>query len=306
MARRPIWKGVVGFGMVAIPIKLYTATENKDVAFSMLHKTCGTRLRQKRWCPEHEVEVPQDEIARGYEYAKDQYVVMEDADFEELPVASLHTIEITQFVGLDEIDPMNYERSFILEPEGVGVKPFYLLKQSLESSRRAGIGKVSLRNKEHICCLRPYGHAIALHTMFYQDEIRGETDLALPEEKTAITGPEMAMATALIDQLAGTYDPAAYADEYRGILERVIEAKLGSAPMVTTAPAPAHGGKVTDLMEALRASIAAAKAAPRPAAKSAPARVPEPAAKAAARASRAVEPVPAARAKRAPAKTAKG
>ena len=119
MARRAIWKGVVSFGMVAIPIKLYTATESKDLSFVTLHNSCHTRLRQKRYCPHHEVEVQQDEVVRAYEYAKDQYVVMEGSDFKNLPVSSMHTIEITRFVDLSQIDPMNFDRPYMLEPEGV-------------------------------------------------------------------------------------------------------------------------------------------------------------------------------------------
>ena len=258
MARRALWKGAVSFGMVAIPIKLYIATESKDISFVTLHSTCQTRLRQKRFCPYHEIEVEQSEVVRGYEYAKEEHVVMEEKDFENLPVASTRVIEITRFVDLSEIDPINYGRTYILEPEGVGTKPFYLLKQALESTQRVAIGKVSLRQKEHICCLRPYRNAIALHTMHYPDEIRGENDLDLPEEQIAITEAEMGMASELIGQLTEPYDPTQYQDEYRLALERVIEGKLTSQPPVTAAPA-APKGKVTDLMEALRASIAATK-----------------------------------------------
>ena len=264
MARRSIWRGAVSFGMVAIPIKLYTATESKDLSFVTLHETCHNRIRQKRYCPYHEVEVEQSEIVRGYEYSKDQYVVMQESDFENLPVASTHVIEITQFIDLTEIDPINFERTYMLEPDGVGVKPFYLLKQALESTGRVAIGKVSLRQKEHICCLRPYDQAISMHTMHYPDEIRGTLELSLPEEQSAITEQEMAMATTLIDQLTNPYDPTGFKDDYRLTLEQVIEAKLTSQEPVTAAPAPAKG-KVTDLMEALRASIAANKARSSPA-----------------------------------------
>jgi DNA end-binding protein Ku len=258
VARRSIWKGVISFGMVAIPVKLYTATENKDLSFTTLHKGCGQRLRMKRYCPDHG-DVESDQIARAYEYAPDQYVVMEDADFDDLPVNSLHTVEINEFVQLEEVDPIHFERTYMLEPEGVGVKPFYLLKQALETSGRAAVAKISLRNKEHICCVRPYDHALALHTMFYADEIRGTNELTLPEEQTAISEQEMDLAMMLINTLAGTYDPSKYRDEYRHTLERVIESKLGTAQAVTAAPAPPKG-KVSDLMEALRESLASIKA----------------------------------------------
>lgn len=259
MARRSIWKGAVSFGMVAIPVKLYTATDDKDIAFVTLHKSCNTRIQQKRYCPTHGTEVPYEEITRGYEYSKDQYVVMEPKDFDNLPLNSLHTIEIQRFVNMSEIDPINFERTYMLEPEGVGTKPFYLLKQALENSKKAAVAKLAIRNKEHICTLKPYGHSISVHTMFYPDEIRGTDELTLPEEQTAISKPEMEMAKMLIDSLSGPYDPTEFKDEYRGALERVIENKLGSTEAVISAPAPVKG-KVGDLMEALRASITAAQA----------------------------------------------
>ncbi len=258
MARRSIWKGVVSFGMVAIPVKLYTATDDKDIAFVTLHKLCNTRINQKRFCATHGTEVPPEETVRAYEYSKDQYVVMEPGDFDNLPVASMHTIEIQRFVNMGDIDPINFERTYMLEPDGVGTKPFYLLKQALENSKKAAVAKLSLRQKEHICCLKPYGHAIALHTMFYPDEIRGTAELTLPEEQTAINKPEMDMAKMLISSLSGPYDPSEYKDEYRMALERVIENKLGSKQAVISPPAQAKG-KVGDLMEALRQSIAAAQ-----------------------------------------------
>ncbi len=258
MPPRAIWKGAIGFGMVVIPIKLYIATESKDLAFVTLHRTCHSRLRQKRYCPQCEVDVEAADTVRGYEYAKDQSVVMDEADFEGLPVPSVHTIEITQFVELPSIDPILYERSYVLEPETLGVKPFYLLKQALESSGRVAIAKVSLRQKEHLSCLRPYQHAIALETMYYPDELRSTSELTLPEEQVSFSAQELKMAATLIDQLAAPFEPEKYQDEYRAALERVIEAKLGAAAPLVATPAPARG-KVLDLMEALRASIDATK-----------------------------------------------
>ena len=257
MARRAIWKGLVSFGMVAIPVKLYTATESKDIAFVTLHRSCNTRLRHRRFCPSHEMEVEASEIARAYEFAKEQYVVMEEGDFDNLPVPSAHTIEITQFCDLSSIDPVSFQRTYVLEPDAMGIKPFYLMKQALESTNRVALAKVSLRQKEHICCLRPFEHGLTMHTMFYPDEIRGNTELELPEERTSITEQEMAMATMLIDQLTAPYDAVGYQDEYRLALERVIEGKLGA--QLPVVPAPVAPSRVTDLMEALRASVAAAK-----------------------------------------------
>jgi DNA end-binding protein Ku len=258
MAPRSIWRGAISFGMVAIPIRLYPATQAKDIAFVTLHTTCQNRIRQKRYCPYHETEVEREEITRGYEYTKDQYVVMDPSDFDALPVPSKHTIEITRFVELPKIDPMYFERGYVLEPEPVGQKPFALLRQALIASGRAAIAKVSLRQKEHLSCLRPYGRGIAMSTMFYPDEIRDISDLELPEDDTLVSEQEVAMANTLIDQMVGPFEPEEYRDEYRSALEQVIEVKLGAAEAVAVAPTPPKG-KVVDLMEALKASIEATK-----------------------------------------------
>ena len=261
MAPRAIWKGAVSFGMVAIPIKLYPAIQSKSISFVTLHSTCHTRLRQERYCSTHDVEVELAEVVKGYEYSKDQYVVMEESDFANLPVNSTHTVEIMQFVNLESIDPMYFNRSYVLEPESIGEKPFYLLRKALESTRRVAVAKVSLHQKEHLCCLRPYGQSIVMETMHYPDEIRDFGELSLPEEDALISDQELAMATSLIDQLTGTFDPEQHNDEYRETLERAIEARLTSSEPVTAAPAPARG-KVVDLMAALRDSIEAAKKEP--------------------------------------------
>ena len=256
---RAIWKGAISFGMVAIPMKLYIATESKDIAFVTLHATCHNRLRQKRWCPYHEVEVEQSEVVRGFEFAKDEYMVMEDEDFEDLPLNSKHTIEIVRFVDLGDVDPIHYEKSYYVEPEAVGVKPYYLLKRALETTNRVAVAKVALRQKEHLCLVRPYDAGLMMETMYYPDEIRSTADLELPSESTEVAEAELQMAVMLIDQLAGEFHPEEYRDEYRDALQQVIEAKLGSGAIVAPAPA-APEGRVRDLMEALRESIDAAKA----------------------------------------------
>ena len=258
MSPRAIWKGAISFGMVAIPIKMYIATEQKDIAFHNLHKECGSRLRMKRWCPEHDREVTSDEIVKGYEFAKDQYIQITDEDLDTLPVNSLRSIEITKFVELPSIDPVYYEKSYWLEPDSVGIKPYYLLKQALEGTNRVAVAKVSFRNREHLCCVRTSGKALIMETMYYPDEIRSTEELNLPEEKVKISAAELKMANTLIEQLAGTFEAEEHRDDYRETLERLIEGKLGNAaPMEATPEAPQ--AKVIDLMAALRASIEAAK-----------------------------------------------
>ncbi len=258
MARRSIWNGAISFGMVVIPVKLYPATDSKDIHFVTLHTTCNSRIRQPRFCSYHETTVESAEIVRAYEYAKDQYIIMEDADFADLPVPSKHTIDITRFVSLESIDPIFFERTYALEPQEIGLKPFYLLKRALETTGRVAVAKVSIRQKENLCCLRPYEHGLMMQTMHYPDEIRALDELALPEEQAEVSDQEMNMAVTLIDQLTGDFSPAAFQDEYRLALEKVIEQKLiGADPVIPEPVAPM--GKVGDLMEALKASIEATK-----------------------------------------------
>ena len=249
---RPIWRGAISFGMVSIPIKLYGATESKDVSFNLLHKECLNRIKQQRYCPNDEKVIDWGDVVRGYEYAKDQYVVMEESDFEKVPVNSTHTIEITSFVGLSEVDPQYYERSYYLEPEEVGKKPYVLLRRALEESGRVAVAKISIRQKEQLCLLRPQETMLLMHTMFYPDEIRARDELAIPEEEVTIADRELQMAHSLVDMLTAEFDPTQYKDDYREALLGLIEQKVNGQAI--TAPPPAQG-KVVDLMAALRASI---------------------------------------------------
>ena len=252
---RAIWKGAVSFGMVTIPIKLFTATEEKDISFHLLHKKDHARIKQQRWCPEDEEVVEWNDVVRGYEIGPDEYVVMEPDDFDKVPVNTTHTVEITEFVPLDQIDPIYYQKTYYLEPDKVGSKPFALLREVLEDSKLIAIAKVTLRQKEQLCTLRVYGDTLALETMFYPDEIRSAEDLDVPG-RVKISEKEMDMARSLVKMLAGDFEPERYEDEYRKALMEVIEAKAEGQEIKRPAPAP---GKVTDLMEALRASIDAAK-----------------------------------------------
>ena len=153
---RAIWKGAVSFGMVSIPIKLYTATEEKDVAFNLLHKKDGVRIKQQRYCPEDDAVIEWNDVARGYEIGPEQYVIMEPEDFEKVPVDTTHTIEITDFVPADQIDPIYYQKTYYLEPDKVGGKPFALLREVLKDSKLVALAKVTLRQKEQLCTLRLY------------------------------------------------------------------------------------------------------------------------------------------------------
>ena len=253
---RPLWKGAISFGMVSIPVRLYTATEEKDVRFNLLHAKDRARIKQQRFCPEDEEVIAWDDVVRGYEIAPNQYVVLDDEDFANVPVTTTHTIEITQFVSLEEIDPVYYQKTYFLEPEEVGLKPFALLMCVLKETDRVAVAKVTLRQKEQLCTLRVYQNTIALETMFYGDEVRSSLELQAPGEEIAVTERELAMAKSLVDMLAGEFDPTSYKDGYREALMEIIRKKAEGEVIATPQPAVA---RVTDLMEALRASVEEAR-----------------------------------------------
>ena len=252
---RAIWSGSIGFGMVSIPVKLFGATESKDISFNLLHATCGTRLKQLRWCPTDEREVPWSETVRGYEYAKDQYVTLTEEDFEKLPLPSKHTIELSAFVKEDEIDPVYYERSYHLAPDERGEKAYALLIRTLEKKGLTAIATITIRKKEQLCALRPREGVLMLETLFYPDEVREQPEMDL--DKVKITDRELDMAFTLIDLLRKPFDPEEYKDQYREALTQVIDAKLEGREVVES-PAPKES-KVIDLADALRKSVEAAK-----------------------------------------------
>jgi DNA end-binding protein Ku len=249
---RSFWKGVISFGLVAIPVKMYVAAETQGTDFHLLHKKCLTRPRQTYYCASDNEYIGLKDTVRGYEYAKDQYIVLDDKDFEKVPVRTTHTVEITSFVDFNEIDPVYFYGSHYIEPEQLAAKPFSLLREVLEKSKKAGIAKVTFQRREHLCAIRPLDHIMALHTMHYQDEIIPRDDLYSPDAK--ISPQEMKMAMTLVDNMSGKFNAAAYKDEYQGALKKVIEAKLQGLEI--KAP-KAKIAEVKDLMEAIRASIEA-------------------------------------------------
>ncbi len=252
---RAIWKGAVSFGMVSIPIKLYTATDEKDVSFNLLHRADGARIKQQRYCPDHDAVIEWNDVARGYEIAPDQYVIMEPEDFEKVPVDTTHTIEITDFVPSAQIDPIYYQKTYYLEPETIGGKPFALLREVLKDSSLVALAKVTLRQKEQLCTLRVYNNTISLETMFYSDEIRATDEIEIPQDVT-LGEKELQMAKSLVEMLTGDFEPTKYHDNYREALLELIERKSEGQEIKRPTPV---AGKVTDLMEALRASVEAAR-----------------------------------------------
>jgi DNA end-binding protein Ku len=249
---RPLWKGAIRFSIVSIPVKLYTATEEKDVRFNLLHSTDHARIRQKRFCTEEDIELESDEIVRGYEVSPGHYVVVEDEDLENVPVNTTHEIEITEFVNLDQIDPILYQKTYYLEPEDIGMKPFALLMRALKESGLVAIAKVTLRQKEQLCSLRLYENTIALETMFYSDEVRPTQELTAPDN-VEVSDRDLAMAKLVVEGMTNSdFDYGQYKDNYREALLEVIQKKAEGE--VVEAPAPA-AAKITDLTEALRASV---------------------------------------------------
>lgn len=252
---RPIWKGLITFGMVSIPIGLYGATESKDISFNQLHAVCNSRIRQKRFCPVCQIDVDSDSIVKGYEYAKDQYVILEDADFENLPIPTKHSIELSAFVDAAEIDPVYHEKAYYIEPEQTGVKAYALLLKALESKKLTALAKIAIRTKERLCALRPKDGYLMMHTLYFPDEIRVEQEPKMPE--IAVSDRELAMAHSLIDLLSEPFQPDKFADQYRGALLEVIERKVQGSEAVAAPAAPAEAPNVTDLMAALKASVEA-------------------------------------------------
>lgn len=253
---RSLWKGAVSFGLVHIPVKLYPATRSKDISFNQLHELCGSRIRYKRFCPHCNVEVTQDSILRGYEYDKDKYVIVSDEELEQLPAAGAKTIEIKQFVRLEEIDPVFYDKTYYLEPADGGGKAYALLRQALRQTGRIAIAMVVLRTKGSLCTLRVGGDALIMETMFYPDEIRATAALSGLDQHPELSEQEMSLAVQLIDNLTEPFAPDRYDDEYRRALTALINDKIRGEE-IAVAPVAAPTAKVADLMAALRASLQA-------------------------------------------------
>jgi DNA end-binding protein Ku len=254
---RAFWKGVISFGMVAIPVKMYTATETKAITFHILHKKCLTRTRQVIYCPTDNEYLDRKDTARGYEFTKGRYVVLTDDDFSKIPLKTAHAINILRFVDETEIDPTYYSGSHYLEPEELGAKPFRLLSESLRKTGLVGIAKVVLQRREHLCCLRPHGEILALHTMRFKDEIV-PADQLVPS-KAEVTAEELNMAVSLIKVMVGRFQPENYRDEYQSALKQIVEAKVRGEKIAAPVEPKIEIG---DLMASLRASIDAARKEP--------------------------------------------
>ena len=253
---RTMWKGAISFGLVTIPVAVYPATEEKTLRFNQIHEEDGGRIRMKRTCSVDGEEVPYDEIVKGYEYEKDRYVVLTDEDFDKVPVESSRAIDIVQFVDLDEIDPMLYKKSYYLVPDETGAKAYALLREALSQDNKVGIAKVSFRDKEHLAALRFKDDSFVLETMYWPDEIRA-ADFGGVDVDVKVRAQELEMARQLIENLTAGWDPEEFTDEYREALLRIVEAKISGEEIEVVEAEPT--AKVVDLMEARKASVAAAQ-----------------------------------------------
>ncbi|GAA0950353.1 Ku protein [Nonomuraea longicatena] len=255
---RSIWKGAISFGLVTIPVKLYSATEQKDVAFHQVHREDGGRIRYRRVCTIDGEEVSYADIAKGYELATGEMVVLTDEDFADLPLSTSRRIDVLQFAPAEQIDPIYFAKSYFLEPDAQGAKPYVLLRNALESSGQVAVVKVALRQRESLATLRVRDGIFVLETMLWPDEIR-TPEFAFLEEDIEVRAQELQMAESLISTMEGDFDPTEYHDSYREALQQVIEAKIAGKEVVAAPEGAEEAGPAVDLMAALRASVEAAK-----------------------------------------------
>jgi DNA end-binding protein Ku len=256
---RTIWNGSISFGLVNIPIGLALATQRSDIAFRTLHRECGTPIKQKRYCPFHERDVEADELVKGWEVAKGEFVMVEEADLEAIALQRSQSIEILRFVELAEVDPVFFDRTYYLAPASAEAarRPYVLLLRAMEDTGMAAIGKFVLWGKENLCLIRPHGEALALETLFYAEDVRSRAEIEEAVEETELKAPELDLAKQVIASLVGEFDPTEFENEYRRELRAMLEAKLAGREIAKPEPVPEM--PVVDLMEALKRSVAEAQ-----------------------------------------------
>ncbi|HEY2298196.1 MAG TPA: Ku protein [Jatrophihabitans sp.] len=255
---RSIWKGSISFGLVSIGVKLYTATEERDVSFHQVRRTDGSRIRYKRVAEVDGEEVQYADIAKGYQLPGGETVVLTDEDFADLPLPTARVVDVLQFVPLEQIDPIYFAKSYYLEPEKNAVKPYVLLRDALDSSGQAGLVKVAIRNREQLATLRVRDGVIVMETMIWPDEVR-EPVFGFLDSDVDLRPQERQMAESLVASMSGDFDPSEYTDDYREALQQVIDAKVEGREIVETEDRQPDAGNVVDLMSALKASVEAAK-----------------------------------------------
>src|SRR6058998_2388899 len=254
MAARSIATLTVSFGLVSIPVKLYSATEaSRAISFNLLHKACGSRLKQQYICVKEEVPVAREDMAKGYEFANDQYVMFSPEELKALEEAGTHTADIAEFVPVESIDPVYFDKAYYLAPDKGGAKPYALLTRALRESKRCALGRWAARGKQYIVMIRAVDDGLVMQQLLYAGEVRSIKDIEIP--KTEVRDAELKLAQQLIEQQAvDKFDPSAYTDEVRDRVETAIQKKV-EGQEITMAEAPEQGAQVIDLMEALRASL---------------------------------------------------
>ena len=254
---RAMWNGSISFGLVTIPVSLFSAVESREeLSFHLLHKKDGSRIENKRFCKAEGVEVPWGDLVKGYEYAKGEYVVMTDEDFDTARVPATQTFDIRAFVPAREVDDLYFDQPYYLAPAGpAGVKAYALLRDALKDSGKLGVGTIVLRQREHLGALTPVGNALVLTTMRFAHEIRSATDLELPKAGEGFTAKEMKLAHQLIDTLSAKWEPTDYKDTYTEVLRQAIQQKIEGKEI--SIPEPERPRTVVNLMDALQASLKA-------------------------------------------------
>ena len=258
MAARSIGTLSISFALVSIPVKLYSATEaSRAISFNLLHKGCGSRLRQQYLCVNEEVPVAREDMVKGYEFAKDQYVMFTPEELKALEETGTHSAEITEFVPIDSIDPLFFDKAYYLAPDKGGAKPYALLAKALRESNRCALGRWAARGKQYIVMIRPIengdGDGLIMQQLLYAAEVRSIKEIEIPN--TEVKDAELKLAQKLIEQQASeTFDPSAYTDEVRARVEAAVQKKV-EGQEITMAEAPEGGAQIIDLMDALRASL---------------------------------------------------
>lgn len=274
MALRPLRNATISFGLVNIPVRFYTATKSEDISFNLLHEPCGSRVNRKWWCPHHEEMIEMSDMVRAYQVAKNRYVTFSDEEIESLESDNNRALEITEFVDLDQIDPVFFEKAYYLGPAPGGGKTYKLLAQAMRKQNKVAVARWVSGNREHLVVLRPYEDGLVLHTMYYADEVR-DFD-AIEREDSDVRDKEIALAEMLISELSvDAFDPLQYKDEYRERLMDKIKAKSEGETIISATPDEEKAAEVVDIMEALRRSLEgtpAAAARKRQPAKRAPAK----------------------------------
>jgi len=253
-----MWKGSISFGLVNIPVKMFSATEDKDIRFRYLHKECGTPVKYIKTCPTCDREVQSEEIVKGYEYEKGRFAIITEEDLESIVPETRKAIEILDFVSLEEIDPIYFDKTYFLSPNETGDKPYMLLREAMNKTGKIAIAKITIRSKESLAAVRLYQNCIVMETIFYPDEVRAVDQVPGLPKNVDVNESELNMAVQLIENLATGFDPSKYTDQYREKLTELIHAKI-EGEEIQEAPETPKLGKVVDLMAALQASIEATK-----------------------------------------------